>query len=70
MTTCSSLVETAGLMRLGGSTLTVRTFSSVAKSVSAWNRRWLQRISHSTTPSENTSLRRSIVAPRTCSGDM
>ena len=34
------------------------------------NKRWRVSSSHSTTPSENTSLRRSMCSPITCSGDM
>jgi hypothetical protein len=34
------------------------------------NRRWLVVSSQSTTPSANTSVVRSMSAPRTCSGDM
>ena len=55
---------------LGGMISTLRTFSSVAKSVSATNKRSPVRSSYRQMPTPNTSLRRSISKPCTCSGDM
>ena len=53
-----------------GGTSTLRTFSSVSKSLSPMNRRSDVSISYRIVPMANTSERRSSGSPRTCSGDM
>ncbi len=56
-------------LRAGG-TSALRTFSRVEKSDSPTNSRSPVSISYRSTPAANTSLRRSIGFPITCSGDM